>query len=128
MRIGVMEYGGVPKNSRSPNLATLATLYLLTPEGQEIYYKHTGNDSPFRKGSHLRKLVPKIDFIETPEKVQAGKDFKGTGDSLVHALQAIDLEVKRGEFLVLLGPSGSGKTTLLRCVAGLAVPDRGRSC
>ena len=128
LRIGVMEYGGVPKNSRSPNLATLATLYLLTPEGQEIYYKHTGNDSPFRKGSHLRKLVPKIDFIETPEKVQAGKDFKGTGDSLVHALQAIDLEVKRGEFLVLLGPSGSGKTTLLRCVAGLAVPDRGRSC
>ena len=54
-----------------------------------------------------------------------GKDFKGSGDSVVHALQAIDLEVKRGEFLVLLGPSGSGKTTLLRCVAGLAVPDRG---
>jgi len=54
-----------------------------------------------------------------------GKDFKGSGDSVVHALQGIDLEVKRGEFLVLLGPSGSGKTTLLRCVAGLAVPDRG---
>lgn len=54
-----------------------------------------------------------------------GKDFKGTGDGVVHALQTIDLEVKRGEFLVLLGPSGSGKTTLLRCVAGLALPDRG---
>ena len=48
-----------------------------------------------------------------------GKDFKGTGDSVVHALQAIDLEVRHGEFFVLLGPSGSGKTTLLRCVAGL---------
>ena len=60
LRIGVMEYGGVPKNSRSPNLATLATLYLLTPEGQELYYKHTGNDSPFRKGSRLRQLVPKL--------------------------------------------------------------------
>ena len=65
-----MEYTGVPKNSRSPNLATLTTLYLLTPEGQEIYYKHTGNDSPHRKGSRLQKLVPKIDFIETPEKVR----------------------------------------------------------
>jgi iron(III) transport system ATP-binding protein len=54
-----------------------------------------------------------------------GKDFKGTGDSVVQALQAIDLEVRRGEFFVLLGPSGSGKTTLLRCVAGLTVPDRG---
>ncbi|MGH9426654.1 MAG: ABC transporter substrate-binding protein [Terriglobia bacterium] len=74
LRIGVMEYGGVPKNSRSPNLATLATLFLLTPEGQEIYYKHTGNDSPFRKGSRLRKLLPKIDYIETPEKVQANPE------------------------------------------------------
>jgi iron(III) transport system ATP-binding protein len=54
-----------------------------------------------------------------------GKDFERTGDTVVHALQAIDLEVRHGEFFVLLGPSGSGKTTLLRCVAGLAVPDRG---
>ena len=41
------------------------------------------------------------------------------------ALQAIDLEVGRGEFFVLLGPSGSGKTTLLRSVAGLEKPDEG---
>jgi ABC-type Fe3+ transport system substrate-binding protein len=74
LRIGGMEYSGVPKNSRSPNLATLTILYLLTPEGQEIYYKHTGNDSPHRKGSRLQKLVPKIDFIETPEKVQANPE------------------------------------------------------
>ena len=74
LRIGGMEYSGVPKNSRSPNLATLTTLYLLTPEGQEIYFKHTGADSPHRKGSRLQKLVPKIDFIETPEKVQANPE------------------------------------------------------
>ena len=53
------------------------------------------------------------------------KDFQRAGESTVHALRTIDLEVERGEFFVLLGPSGSGKTTLLRCVAGLAVPDRG---
>ena len=74
LRIGGMEYSGVPKNSRSPNLATLTTLYLLTPEGQEIYFKHTGADSPHRKGSRLQKLVPKIDFIETPEKVLANPE------------------------------------------------------
>ena len=42
------------------------------------------------------------------------------------ALKDIDLEVRNGEFLVLLGPSGCGKTTLLRCIAGLETVDSGR--
>ena len=42
------------------------------------------------------------------------------------ALKDIDLEVKDGEFLVLLGPSGCGKTTLLRCIAGLETVTAGR--
>jgi len=41
------------------------------------------------------------------------------------ALEDFDLEVERGEILVLLGPSGCGKTTLLRSVAGLERPDAG---
>ena len=47
------------------------------------------------------------------------------GKARTAALQGIDLEVREGEFFVLLGPSGSGKTTLLRSVAGLEKPDRG---
>src|SRR5437660_2059971 len=38
------------------------------------------------------------------------------------ALQELSLEVRDGEFLVLLGPSGCGKTTALRCIAGLEEP------
>lgn len=34
----------------------------------------------------------------------------------VHALKDVDLEVKKGEFLVIIGLSGSGKSTLLRCI------------
>jgi ABC-type sugar transport system ATPase subunit len=44
----------------------------------------------------------------------------------VSALGGIDLDVGRGELLVVVGPSGSGKTTLLRCVAGLEELDEGR--
>jgi multiple sugar transport system ATP-binding protein len=42
------------------------------------------------------------------------------------AVDGVDLEVKEGEFMVLLGPSGCGKTTLLRCLAGLERIDEGR--
>jgi molybdenum ABC transporter ATP-binding protein len=38
----------------------------------------------------------------------------------------VNLEVARGETLVLVGPSGGGKTTVLNCIAGLVAPDGGR--
>ncbi len=42
------------------------------------------------------------------------------------AVQNLSLDVKSGEFIVLLGPSGAGKTTTLRLVAGLEAPDVGQ--
>ncbi|MBI1255896.1 MAG: ATP-binding cassette domain-containing protein [Chloroflexi bacterium] len=41
------------------------------------------------------------------------------------AISDLTLEVRDGEFLILLGPTGAGKTTTLRCVAGLEKPERG---
>ncbi len=43
----------------------------------------------------------------------------------VLAVDAVDLEIARGEFVALLGPSGCGKTTLLRIIAGLERADGG---
>jgi putative ABC transport system ATP-binding protein len=47
------------------------------------------------------------------------------GDVQVFALRDVDLDLYRGEFVVLLGPSGSGKSTLLNILGGLDVPTRG---
>ena len=44
------------------------------------------------------------------------------GEVEVHALRDVDLDLYRGEFVVLLGPSGSGKSTLLNILGGLDVP------
>jgi putative ABC transport system ATP-binding protein len=47
------------------------------------------------------------------------------GEVDVHALRGIDLDLYRGEFVVLLGASGSGKSTLLNILGGLDVPTSG---
>jgi NitT/TauT family transport system ATP-binding protein len=46
---------------------------------------------------------------------------RGHGPSAreTHALEAVDLEIREGEFLAIVGPSGCGKSTLLRIIAGL---------
>jgi len=47
------------------------------------------------------------------------------GKTTVTPLEALDLDVGRGEFLALMGPSGSGKTTLLNLIAGIDSPSTG---
>jgi putative ABC transport system ATP-binding protein len=49
----------------------------------------------------------------------------GSGETAVHALKNVDLDVRSGEFIVLLGASGSGKSTLLNILGGLDRPTSG---
>lgn len=56
--------------------------------------------------------------------VRLGDVWKEFGE--VVAVKDMSLEIKDGEFMILLGPSGCGKTTTLRMIAGLEEPTRGR--
>ncbi len=48
-----------------------------------------------------------------------------TSDGPVHALQDVDLTIRKGEFVSFIGPSGCGKTTFLRVIADLEQPSAG---
>ena len=47
------------------------------------------------------------------------------GNVLVHALQGVDLQIYKEDFVVVLGASGSGKSTLMNMIGALDVPDKG---
>ena len=51
---------------------------------------------------------------------------KVENDEVTHALNAIDMSLRSGEFVSLVGPSGCGKSTILRLVAGLIMPTTGK--
>ncbi|GAB1483096.1 ABC transporter ATP-binding protein [Treponema sp.] len=53
------------------------------------------------------------------------KEYRVDGGANVNALNGIDLEIRKNEFVCVVGPSGCGKTTLLNIIAGLETFDRG---
>ena len=65
--------------------------------------------------------------MEEPVIIKAsglGKTYQ-MGEETIKALDSVDLEVRRGEYVAFMGPSGSGKSTLMNLVGALDTPSRG---
>lgn len=58
-------------------------------------------------------------------KARGLKKYYGKGDTMVKALDGIDLEIEQGTFTAIIGTSGSGKSTLLNMLGGLDTPTEG---
>ena len=63
--------------------------------------------------------------MSTAEPIVRFVGIGKTYDGVLRVVEALDLDVERGEFLTLLGPSGSGKTTTLMLLAGFETPTAG---
>ena len=63
--------------------------------------------------------------MESVLKTVGLKKYYGKGDTMVKALDGIDLEIERGKFTAIIGTSGSGKSTLLNMLGGLDIPTEG---
>lgn len=86
-------------------------------------------DSPAPQSSgKLEQTNPDYDpniVIETQNLTKVYRDFWGR--QKVRALNALDLEVRKGEIFGLLGPNGSGKSTTIKLLLGLLFPTSGRA-
>src|SRR6188508_2083662 len=73
-----------------------------------------------------RTVSPSSDIIiETRSLTKIYRDFWGR--QKVRALNALDLEIRRGEIFGLLGPNGSGKSTTIKLLLGLLFPTSGQA-
>ncbi len=63
--------------------------------------------------------------MENILKAAGLKKYYGKGDTMVKALDGVDLEIERGKFTAIIGTSGSGKSTLLNMLGGLDTPTEG---
>jgi ABC-2 type transport system ATP-binding protein len=63
--------------------------------------------------------------IETRSLTKVYRDFWGR--QKVRALNALDLEIRKGEIFGLLGPNGSGKSTTIKLLLGLLFPTSGQA-
>jgi ABC-2 type transport system ATP-binding protein len=80
--------------------------------------------SPTKESPASRPTSSEV-VIETRTLTKVYKDFWGR--SKVRALNALDLEIRRGEIFGLLGPNGSGKSTTIKLVLGLLFPTGGKA-
>jgi putative ABC transport system ATP-binding protein len=69
--------------------------------------------------------MSKESVISPAYELRQASRSHGEGSTLVLALDALDMTIKRGEFLAVFGPSGSGKTTLLQLLGAMDRPTGG---
>ncbi len=125
-RVLVMQSGKVVEQGKTDNILD---------RPQHSYTRHLLNAVPhFANGQHVRTDSPRLKHADQPAALAVKEltvRFPTTTGLLrrpagaIHAVEAVDFEICRGETLAVVGESGSGKSTTARALLGLVKPIRG---
>ncbi len=125
-RVLVMQSGKVVEQGKADDILD---------RPQHSYTQHLLNAVPhFANGQHVREDAPRSKHADQPAALAVKEltvRFPTTTGLLrrpagaIHAVEAVDFEISRGETLAVVGESGSGKSTTARALLGLVKPIRG---
>ena len=79
-------------------------------------------DVPAETTARATRQLPKENTVRVRNLIKRYE----MGSSIVGALQGVNFEIRRGEYISIIGPSGSGKSTLFNMIGGLDKPTEGR--
>ena len=77
---------------------------------------------PSETTGQVKRQLPKENTVRVRNLIKRYE----MGSSIVGALQGVNFEIRRGEYISIIGPSGSGKSTLFNMIGGLDKPTEGR--
>ena len=80
----------------------------------------TNNGFPRRRRRWRRRMTQPVIELRAVSKIY------GSGDTVVRAVDRVDLVVERGDYVAIMGASGSGKSTLMNIIGCLDAPTSGR--
>jgi putative ABC transport system ATP-binding protein len=77
---------------------------------------------PIETTERVKRQLPKENTVRVRNLIKRYE----MGSSIIGALQGVNFEIRRGEYISIIGPSGSGKSTLFNMIGGLDKPTEGR--
>ena len=90
---------------------------------KEIKVEKEKKKIEFKKFNDKKKIPKSNEVVVSVESLK--KNFI-VGQNDIEVLRGIDIEIKKGDFAMLVGPSGCGKSTLLHVIYGLEAPTEGK--